>query len=74
MSNTADTTRRTQPLKVRITPDTYKRLEALAALKGTTLGGWITHAVESARTPRLDRREVRKRLDANRRTAAGVRA
>ncbi len=73
MANTNETERKTKPLKIRLTPETYKRLEALAAQEGQTLGGWISDVINASRKPRLDRRTVRAELAEARRLSAGVR-
>lgn len=73
MANTNESERKTKPLKIRLTPETYKRLEALAAQGGQTLGGWIADTINASRKPRMDRRTVRAELSEARRLAAGSR-
>lgn len=74
MAKTEERERKTKSLKIRLTPDTYARLEALAAKEGTTMGGWIADIVNAGRAPRMAPRAVRAALEANRRAASGVRS
>jgi len=69
--NTAEAERKTKPLKIRLTPAEYAKLEALAASEGVTLGAWVSCQIAARRAPRMDRREVRAELKAARRLAAG---
>ncbi len=73
MANTNETERKTKPLKIRLTPETYARLEALAAQAGQTMGGWIADTINAWRKPRMDRRTVRAKLSEARRLSSGVR-
>lgn len=73
MTHPSDIGRKTRAIKIRLSPETASKLEALCARDGVTIGAWIEAQVDAYRKPVMDRRDVRQGLAAARRDAAGVR-